>query len=164
MLAKGLVLGKGALQKAKTLDERHQLISSAVSTVASLDRRIGLTEKISLGSAMVNEKVKEADRRFQVSEITKSAGVAVLSNRYVSTGASWVSAAFGKVAQTADDVAAMTREKLQRADEENEEMIQRQRAGIVADFAHIHLDDGPAFIHVEEHSADGGARRNSFSG
>lgn len=49
MLAKGLVLGKDAVNKAKAFDERHRLISNASATVASIDRKIGISEKLSIG-------------------------------------------------------------------------------------------------------------------
>ncbi|CAA7394897.1 unnamed protein product [Spirodela intermedia] len=167
MLAKGFVLGKDALSKAKSFDERHHLLSNASATVVSLDRRIGLSEKISLGTAVVNEKVREVDQRFQVSEITRSAlaaaenkassaGSALMSNRYVSTGASWVSSALSKVAKAAEDVTMMTREKVDKAEEEKKEIIYRHRTGIVNDFAQIHLDESlpgePAIVPVD--SAD----------
>ncbi|XP_078429473.1 binding partner of ACD11 1-like isoform X2 [Wolffia australiana] len=160
VLAKGFVLGKGALNKANSLDERHQLLSSAAATVASLDRRIGLSQKI-------NGTIHEVDRRLAVSDITRSAATAaeqgasaasavILGNRHVSAGASWVSAALGKIVKAADDVAVMTREKMERAEEEQRELIHRQRAGIVSDFARIHLVDDspladePAIVPVED--------------
>lgn len=43
MLAKGFILGKDALNKAKFFDERHHLISNASATVASIDSKIGLS-------------------------------------------------------------------------------------------------------------------------
>jgi oligoendopeptidase F len=67
MLAKGYVLSKDALNVAKTFDERHQLLSNASATVASLDRQIGLSDKISAGTALVSGKMREVDERFQVS-------------------------------------------------------------------------------------------------
>ncbi|RWW35317.1 hypothetical protein BHE74_00059758, partial [Ensete ventricosum] len=107
MLAKGFILGKDAIGKAKSFDEKHHLTSTASSKVSSFDKKIGLTEKISMGTSAVNEKVKEMDQKFQVSEKTKSAfaaaeqkvsvaGSAIMKNRYVFTGASWVTGAFNK--------------------------------------------------------------------
>ncbi|KAJ0988401.1 hypothetical protein J5N97_006757 [Dioscorea zingiberensis] len=121
MLAKGFVLAKDALKRAKSFDERHNLVSNASATVASIDRKIGLSEKISI-AWMVSEKVREVDERLQVSEITKSAiaaaeqtassaGSALMSNQYVSTGASWVSSAFSMAVKAAGDVSIMTKEK-----------------------------------------------------
>ncbi|KAJ0962314.1 hypothetical protein J5N97_030142 [Dioscorea zingiberensis] len=122
MLAKGFVLGKDALKRAKSFDERHNLVSNASATVASIDRKIGLSEKISSGTWMVSEKVREVDEHLQVSEITKStiaaaeqtassAGSALMSNQYVSTGASRVSSAFSMAVKAAGDVSIMTKEK-----------------------------------------------------
>ncbi|KAJ0988396.1 hypothetical protein J5N97_006752 [Dioscorea zingiberensis] len=69
-----------------------------------------------------SEKVREVDERLQVSENTKSAiaaaeqtassaGSALMSNQYVSTGASWVSSAFSMTVKAAGDVSIMTKEK-----------------------------------------------------
>lgn len=152
MLAKGFALGKDALNKAKTFDERHHLTSNASATVASIDRKIGLSEKLSIGTAVVNDKVREMDTRFQVSEKTKSAivaaeqkassaGSALMGNHYVSVGASWVSSAFSAVSKAAEDVGMMTKDKVERAEEEKKEIIYRERTSIVNDFAQIHLDE-----------------------
>lgn len=155
MLAKGFGLGKDALNKAKAFDERLHLTSNASATVASIDRKIGLSEKLSIGTAVVNVKVKEMDERFQVSEKTKSAFVAaeqkassagsvIMSNHYMSVGASWVSSAFSAVAKAAEDVSVMTKDKLERAEEEKKEVVYRERTGIVNDYANIHLDESSA--------------------
>lgn len=152
MLAKGFVLGKDALNRAKSFDERHHLTSNASASLASLDRRMGLTEKISLGKAVVNGKVKEMDEQYQVFEKTKSAlavaeqsvssaGSVIMSNRYVSTGASWFSSAFNALAKAAEDVSTMTKEKVEKAEEEKKEILFKERAAIISDFASIHLDD-----------------------
>jgi oligoendopeptidase F len=74
MLAKGYVLSKDALNVAKTFDERHQLLSNASATVASLDRQIGLSDKISAGTALVSGKMREVDERFQVSTFRGGGG------------------------------------------------------------------------------------------
>ncbi|VFQ63596.1 unnamed protein product [Cuscuta campestris] len=127
MLAKGFVLGKDALNKAKSFDEKHQFTSTATAKVAALDQKIGFTEKIGLGATIVNEKVKEVDQKFQVSEKTKSAfaaaeqtvsnaGSAIMKNRYVLTGATWVTGAFSRVTKAAGEVGQKTKEKV---DEEN---------------------------------------------
>ncbi|XP_048318070.2 binding partner of ACD11 1 isoform X1 [Ziziphus jujuba] len=154
MLAKGFILGKDAISKAKSFYERHQLTSNASATVASIDRKIGLSDKLSIGTAVVNEKVREMDERYKVSEKTKSAfsiaeqkassaGSAILSNHYVLTGASWVSSAFGAVAKAAGDVSMMTKEKVEKAEEEKKEIVYKERTGIITDFAHTHLDEPP---------------------
>lgn len=123
MLAKGFVLGKDALGKAKSFDEKLQLSSTASAKVASLDQKIGLTEKIGLGTTLVNEKMKEVDQKFQVSEKTKTAfataeqtvsnaGSAIMKNRYVLTGTSWVTSAFNRVSKAAGEVGQKTKEKV----------------------------------------------------
>ncbi|RVW34556.1 Binding partner of ACD11 1 [Vitis vinifera] len=155
MLAKGFVLGKDAINKAKAFDEQHHLVSNASATVASIDRKMGLSEKLSIGTAVVNEKVKEMDERYQVFEKTKSAlaiaeqkasiaGSAIMNNHYVATGASWVSSALSMVTKAAEDVSVMTREKVERAEEEKKEIIYREKMGFVNEYAQIHLDESPA--------------------
>lgn len=83
---------------------------------------IGLSQKISAGTSAVNDKVKEMDQKYQVSEKTRSAhaaaeqsvstaGSAIMKNRYVLTGAAWVTGAFSKVANAANDVEAKAKEK-----------------------------------------------------
>jgi len=151
MLAKGFVLGKGAINRAKSFDERHHLISNASATVASIDRKIGLTDKLSIGTAIVNEKVREMDEKFQVSEKTKSvyavaeqkasdAGSAIMSNPYVSTGASWVSSAITVVAKAAEDVTTMTMEKVEMAEVDKKEIIYSERKDAVDELSHIHSE------------------------
>lgn len=39
----------------------HQLTSTATARVSSFDKRIGLSEKISVGASAVNDEVKEMD-------------------------------------------------------------------------------------------------------
>ncbi|KAL7240119.1 hypothetical protein ACSBR2_005897 [Camellia fascicularis] len=152
MLAKGFILGKGTLNKAKSFDEQHHLTANASATVASIDRKMGLTEKISIGTAVVNEKVREMDEKFQVTEKTisafaaaeqkaSSAGTAIMSNPYISTGASWFSNAFSVVTKAAEDVSTMTKEKVEKAEEEKKEIISKDREAIVNGFARVHLDE-----------------------
>ncbi|XWS34345.1 hypothetical protein CRYUN_Cryun21dG0031600 [Craigia yunnanensis] len=152
MLAKGFVLGKDAINKAKVFDERHHLTSNASAAVTSIDQKMGLSEKLSIGTAVVNEKMREMDERFQVSEKTKSAfavaeqkassaGTAIMSNHYVSTGASWLSNAFNAVARAAEDLGMLTKEKVEKAEEEKKDIIYKERTGIINDFAQLHLDE-----------------------
>ncbi|KAK6274518.1 hypothetical protein POUND7_004227 [Theobroma cacao] len=147
MLAKGFILGKDAVNKAKTFDEKHQLTSTASAKVASFDKKIGFTEKITAGTTVVSGKVREVDQKFQVSEKTKSAfaaaeqkvssaGSAIMKNRYVFTGALWVTGAFNKVAKAAGDVGQKTKEKVGEAEEE-------RKRKVVDDFAQIHLSESP---------------------
>lgn len=134
MLAKGFTLGKDALNKAKAFDEKHQFTSTATAGVVSLDQKMGISEKISLGTNAVNEKVKEMDQKFQVSEKTKSAfsaaeqtvtnaSSAIMKNRYVLTGASWVTGAFSKVAKAAEEVGQKAKEKVTSSSVEEEKVV-----------------------------------------
>ncbi|PWZ23692.1 Binding partner of ACD11 1 [Zea mays] len=152
MLAKGFVLSKDALNLARSFDERHNILSNATATVASLDRQYGLSEKINLGRAIVGSKVKEVDERYQVSELTKSAlaaaeqkasfaGSAILSNQYVSVGASWLTSAFTLVTKAAGDMTSMAKDKVERAEEERKAIMWEERNGLVNEYAKIHLDE-----------------------
>ncbi|KAK9994051.1 hypothetical protein SO802_023754 [Lithocarpus litseifolius] len=134
MLARGFNLGKDALNKAKAFDEKHQFTSTATAKVASLDQKIGLTEKVTAGTTIVTEKVKEMDEKFHVSEKTKTAisaaeqtvsnaGSAIMKNRYVLTGATWVTGAFSKVAKAAGEVGQKTKEKV-LAEEDQEKKVE----------------------------------------
>lgn len=152
MLAKGFILGKDAINKAKSFDERHHLTSNASATVATIDRKIGLSDKLSIGTAIVNEKVREMDEKFQVSEKTKtaiavaeqkasSAGSAIMSNPYVSTGASWVSSAITAVAKAAEDVSTLTKEKVEMAEVDKKEIIYSDKKDVVDELAQIHSEE-----------------------
>ncbi|KAL4335945.1 hypothetical protein GQ457_07G011780 [Hibiscus cannabinus] len=141
MLAKGFILGKDAVKKAKTFDEKHQLTSKASAKVASFGKKIGFADKIHLGTTIVGDKVRDVDQKFQVSKKTKSAfvssaGSAIMKNRYVSTGASWATGAFNKVAKAAGDVGQKTKEKVGAAEE-------KRKRNVVDDFAQIHLSESP---------------------
>lgn len=129
MLAKGFVLGKDAVGKAKTFDEKHRLTSTASAKVASFDQKIGLSEKITAGASVVSGRVREVDQKFQVSEKTKTAfaaaeqkvsdaGSAIMKNRYILTGTSWVTGAFSKVAKAAGEVGQKTKEKVENEEEQ----------------------------------------------
>ncbi|KAL6005136.1 hypothetical protein ACLOJK_005698 [Asimina triloba] len=126
MLAKGSAIGQEAMNKARAFDEKHHLTANASAKVISFDRRIGLTEKITVGISVVNEKVKSVDQRLHVSDKTMAAltvaerklndtGSAVKTNRYVSAGTAWLNGAFGKVAKAGHVAGAKTREKFQLA-------------------------------------------------
>ncbi|MFS7996387.1 putative RNA recognition motif domain, nucleotide-binding alpha-beta plait domain superfamily [Helianthus anomalus] len=123
MLAKGFILGKDAVNKAKAFDEKLQFTSTAAAKAATIDQKIGLTEKLSIGTTIVNEKVKDLDQKFQVSEKTKTAfataeqtvseaGSAIMKNRYVLTGTAWVTGAFNRVTKAAGEVGQKTMEKV----------------------------------------------------
>ncbi|KAI4328410.1 hypothetical protein L6164_020767 [Bauhinia variegata] len=113
MLAKGYVLSKDALAKAKDFDESHQVSATATAKVAELSQRIGLSEKFSAGF----EAARSVDQRYQVSETAKSAASAtgrsvaaaantVVNSSYFSKGALWVSGALSRAAQAAADLGA----------------------------------------------------------
>ena len=144
MLAKGFVLGKDAVNKAKTFDEKHQLSSTATAKVASFDQKIGFSEKISAGASAVSDRVREVDQKFQVSEKTKSAfaaaeqkvstaGSALMKNRYILTGASWVTGAFNKVSKAAGEVGQKTKEKVENAEEQQKQQVEDQYAQVLSE-------------------------------
>ncbi|KAI9120277.1 hypothetical protein K1719_007310 [Acacia pycnantha] len=109
MVAKGYVLGKDALIKAKDLDESYQVSSTAAARVAELSKKIGLTDTINSS----RETFKSVDEKYHVTDITKSAatvtgtaaialatvtgraamtaGNAVVNSSYFAKGALWVS-------------------------------------------------------------------------
>ncbi len=122
MLARGFILGKDVMSKARAFDEKHQLTASATATVSDFDRKTGITEKLSAGTQVVNEQLKAVDQKFQVSEKTRmalaaaeqtvsTAGSVLMKNRYVLTGATWVTGAFAKVSKAAVEVGQKTKEK-----------------------------------------------------
>ncbi|RLM69893.1 hypothetical protein C2845_PM17G11140 [Panicum miliaceum] len=123
MLARGFALSKDALRRARSFDGRHQqLLSSATSRVAYLDRRLGLSDKFSVGTAAARGAARGVDERFQVTERAwgafAAAGEVVAGSPYASRGAAWVSAAVGAIARAASEVGAMTMEKVGRAEGE----------------------------------------------
>ncbi|CAN8231599.1 unnamed protein product [Cochlearia groenlandica] len=147
MLAKGYILGKDAIAKAKSVDEKHQLTSTASAKVASLDKKLGFTNKINTGTVVVGEKAREVDQKYHVSEKTKSAVAAaeqtvsnastvIMKNRYVLTGATWVTGAFNRVAKAAEEVGQKTKEKVGMAEEE-------EKRKVVDEFARVHLSESP---------------------
>ncbi|XP_061344648.1 binding partner of ACD11 1-like isoform X2 [Gastrolobium bilobum] len=144
MLAKGFILGKDAVNKAKTFDEKLQITSTASAKVTSFDQKLGLSEKISSGASVVSGRVREVDQKFQVSEKTKSAfavaeqkvstaGSAIMKNRYVLTGTSWVTGAFNRVAKAAGDVGQKTKEKVENAEEEQKRKVEDQYAQVLSE-------------------------------
>lgn len=166
MLAKGFILGRDALDKAKALDEKHQLTSTATARVSSFDKRIGLSEKISVGTSVVNDKVKEMDQKYQVSEKTKSAlaaaehsvstaGSAIMKNRYVLTGAAWVTGAFSKVTSAANEAGAKAKEKIAVEQEHKNAEGGPAQANISETHeAHRGLDSGFSRLHDSETPED----------
>lgn len=111
MLAKGYILGKDALSKAKAFDESHQVSATATAKVAEMSERIGLTDKICAGVGAV----KSVDERYHISDTTKSAVAAtgrtalaaantVVNSSYFSKGALWMSDALSRAAKVASDL------------------------------------------------------------
>ena len=111
MLAKGYVLSKDALAKAKEFDESHQVSATATAKVAELTERFGLADKIFAGV----EAVKSVNQKYHVSDTAKSAASAtgrsvaaaannVVNSSYFSKGALWVSGALSRAAQAAADL------------------------------------------------------------
>ncbi len=138
MLARGFILGKDVMGKARAFDEKHQLTASATATVSNFDRKTGITEKLSAGTQAVNQQLKAVDQKFSVSEKTRSAfaaaeqkvntaGSVLMKNRYVLTGATWVTGAFSRVSKAAADVSQKTKEKAAILDKQ--EGRSRQTAG-----------------------------------
>lgn len=144
MAAKGFILGKDAVNKAKTFDEKLQLSSKASATVASVDQKLGLSDKIGAGASVVGDKVREVDQKFLVSEKTKSAfaaaeqtvstaGSAIMKNRYVLTGASWVTGAFNRVSKAAVEVGQKTKEKVENAEQQEKRQVEDQYAQVLSE-------------------------------
>ncbi|KAK6280116.1 hypothetical protein POUND7_020383 [Theobroma cacao] len=122
MLAKGYVLGKDALIKAKELDESYQVSATAAAKVSELSNKIGLTDKINTSM----ETVKSVDEKYHVSDITKSvvlvtgtaaviaasfagrtavaAANAAVNSSYFAKGALWVSGMLNRAAQATADL------------------------------------------------------------
>ncbi|ESW33967.1 hypothetical protein PHAVU_001G113300 [Phaseolus vulgaris] len=126
MLAKGSAIRQDAVNKAKAFDEKHQLTANASAKVISFDKRVGLTEKWTVGIAAVNQKVKSVDQRLHVSDKTMAAiiaaerklndtGSAVKTSRYVTAGTAWLNGAFSKVAKAGHVASSKTREKFNLA-------------------------------------------------
>ncbi|KAL1828800.1 hypothetical protein DCAR_0208060 [Daucus carota subsp. sativus] len=111
MVSKGYVLGVGALSKAKSFDESHQVSATATAKVAELSEKIGLTDKIYAGVGAV----KSVDERYHIYDTTKSAVAAtgrtaaaatntVVNSSYFSKGALWMSDALSRAAKAAADL------------------------------------------------------------
>eukprot|EP00270_Netrium_digitus_P012618 TRINITY_DN411_c0_g1_i2.p1 TRINITY_DN411_c0_g1~~TRINITY_DN411_c0_g1_i2.p1 ORF type:complete len:261 (+),score=65.69 TRINITY_DN411_c0_g1_i2:207-989(+) len=127
LIAKGYVLGKDAAAKAKTFDEKHEVTKTTTSKVTELDKKLGISERLSAGAATVSTSWKQMDDKYQVTEKTKSAigvagknineaSAAMMKNKYVASGSAWLSGAFGKVVQAATDVHQIAKEKINKAE------------------------------------------------
>ncbi|MED6172896.1 hypothetical protein PIB30_054175 [Stylosanthes scabra] len=107
MLAKGFILGKDAVNKAKTLDEKHQLTSTASAKTKS-------------AFAAAEQKVS-------------TAGSSLMKNRYILTGASWVTGAFNRVSKAAEDIGQKTKEKVVSAEEQQKQQVEDQYAQVLSE-------------------------------
>ncbi|CAN1297329.1 Binding partner of ACD11 1 [Linum perenne] len=157
MIAKGYVMGKNALHKAKEFDDE---ILHLTSNATAIDERVGLIEKLNQGMAAV----RKMERQFQVKETTRSAIHLARDNEYVATGASWVSGAFAAMAKAAANVKVMTREKLERAAEEKRAVLLQERTGsiFVNKLAHMHFDHQRRRHHHHNYISQSDPRKLTF--
>ncbi|TVU16305.1 hypothetical protein EJB05_21557 [Eragrostis curvula] len=117
MLARGYVLSKDALAKARAFDESKGLTASAAAKAAELSKRIGLTDRVSAGVGAL----RSVDETYHVSETTKTVATAtgrtavkvvngIVTSSYFSAGAMLVSDALNRAAKAAADLAAHGRQ------------------------------------------------------
>ncbi|KAM1101058.1 hypothetical protein ACFX13_007583 [Malus domestica] len=60
MFAKGSAIGQDVVNKVQAFDEKHRLIASALEKAISFYKKVGLTEKLTVGIFVVNEKGPKA--------------------------------------------------------------------------------------------------------
>ena len=117
MLAKGYVLSKDALARARAFDESHQVSATAAAKAAELSKRIGLTDRVSAGVGAI----RSVDETYHVSDTTKSVATAtgrtaakvangIVTSSYFSAGAMMVSDALNRAAKAAADLASHGRQ------------------------------------------------------
>ncbi|KAL6844495.1 hypothetical protein ACP4OV_026168 [Aristida adscensionis] len=117
MLARGYVLSKDALAKARAFDESRGVTAAATAKVAELSKRIGLTDKVSAGVGAI----RSVDETYHVSETTKTVATAtgrtavkvvngIVTSSYFSAGAMILSDALHKAAKAAENLAAHGRQ------------------------------------------------------
>lgn len=117
MLARGYILSKDALSKARAFDESYQITGSAAAKAAELSKRIGLTDRVSAGYGAI----RSVDETYNVSGTTRTvasvtgrtaAKVAngILTSSYFSAGAMMVSEALTRAAKAAENLAAHGRQ------------------------------------------------------
>lgn len=111
MLAKGYVLGKDALGKAKAFDESHGVTATAAAKVAELSDKVGLTDKFCAGV----DALRSVDQQYHVSETTKTVASAtgraaasvastVVNSSYFAAGAMWMSDALNRASKAAAEL------------------------------------------------------------
>jgi len=117
MLAKGYVLSKDALAKAKAFDESYGLTAAAAARAAELSKRIGLTDRVNAGVGAM----RSVDETYRVTETTKTVATAtgrtaakvvngIVTSSYFSEGAMMLSDALTRAAKAAADLAAHGRQ------------------------------------------------------
>jgi hypothetical protein len=124
MLAKGYVLSKDALAKARAFDESHGYTAAAAAKAAELSMRFGLTPHINTGVGALNAGVgamRSVDETYRILETTKTVATAtgrtaakvannIVTSSYFSAGAMMVSDALTRAAKAAADLAAHGRQ------------------------------------------------------
>lgn len=71
-----------------------------------------------------------------------------MSNRYVSTGALWISSALGKVVKAAEDVSLKTREKVDKVEEERKEIFWTERRWMANEYAQVHFEEPSVILQL----------------
>jgi hypothetical protein len=79
-------------------------LTQCIYTIASIDKKIGITQKFTTGSAAVHQQVKAIHEKFQVTEKTCTAkqkiniaSYAIVKNMYDLIEATWVTGAYTNI-------------------------------------------------------------------
>ncbi|KAK8449798.1 hypothetical protein SEVIR_7G270000v4 [Setaria viridis] len=124
MLARGYVLSKDALAKARAFDESRGYTAAAAAKAAELSKRFGLTDRVNAGVGALSAGVgamRSVDETYGISETTKTVATAtgrtaakvansIVTSSYFSAGAMMVSDALNRAAKAAADLAAHGRQ------------------------------------------------------
>ncbi|CAL5029744.1 unnamed protein product [Urochloa decumbens] len=124
MLARGYVLSKDALAKARAFDESRGFTAAAAAKAAELSKRYGLTDRVNAGVGALNVGVgamRSMDETYRITETTKTVATAtgrtaakvansIVHSSYFSAGAMMVSDALTRAAKAAADLAAHGRQ------------------------------------------------------
>ncbi|PWA92906.1 RNA recognition motif containing protein [Artemisia annua] len=105
VLAKGYILGKDALEKAKAFDESHKVSASVLPKLLNLVKHMGF-DKLCAGI----EVVRSVDKIYHISNTTKSivsatgrwavaAATTVVNSNYFSKGSLWMFNALSRAAK-----------------------------------------------------------------
>jgi hypothetical protein len=138
LLNKGVLMGKSAVNQVKEFDEKYRVTASAAEAAASIDQKLGITDKWNAGTVAVNQGLKNVDEKYQISVKAKSA-LAVAEDRVnvassaitknVLTGTSWVTGALSKALKAADEAVKKAKDRhlgQNVAQEEIDEPLQEQ--------------------------------------